>query len=222
MPNSLLSTASRLNFGSIGSAKMASSDSASRCRGPLRSTGVSLQSVGNPDVGHAGRFQLLADGRADLAAGDAVLDPEPADARVRMGQREAVGRLGMGEKSGIEIHAHAAVALAQSIQFLKCRAAFRCGPPLAAGLGVAGVQVQAVRAGDQRQGLVQVGPQLVGRAGLARIIAGDRQAAAQFLARVLESAHVVALPAVQRNGDTRQTLHSPIHVHAPVGILLPC
>ena len=43
--------------------------------------------------------------------------------------------------------------------------------------------------------------QLVGRAGLAGIVAGDRQAAADLLARVLEPADVVPLPAVQRDRD---------------------
>ena len=44
-----------------------------------------LHAVGNPDVGHARLAQGGADRRADLAAGDAVLDPELADAGVRDG-----------------------------------------------------------------------------------------------------------------------------------------
>src|ERR1700722_6247322 len=46
MPNNLDSTASRLCFGSIDLAKMASSDSVRRSRGPERSTGVSLEPSG--------------------------------------------------------------------------------------------------------------------------------------------------------------------------------
>ncbi len=42
----MLSTASRLKAGSIGSAKTASSDRASRSRGALRSTGVSFEPSG--------------------------------------------------------------------------------------------------------------------------------------------------------------------------------
>ena len=85
---------------------------------------------------------------------------------------------------------------------------------LAAGLGVAGVEVQAVRAGDQREGLVEVGAQFVGRAGLAGIVARDRQAAADRLAGVLEAADVVALPAVERDGDARQPRQGELGVHA--------
>ena len=204
MPNSLPSTASRLCCGSSGSAKIASSDSASRWRGPLRSIGRVLAAVGNPDVGHAGRAEGLADRRADAPAGDAVLDPEPADGLVGVGQGVAVGRQGVGEKRRIEVHADPP-GLRPVDPALKVLGLERVALDLpAAGLGVAGVEVQAMRAGQERQRLVQVGPQLVGRAGLAGIMAGDRQAAAQLLARVLETADVVALPAVERDRDRRQ------------------
>ena len=45
-----------------------------------------LVAVGNPDVGDAGRAERLAERGADLAAGDAVLDPELADAFVGAGK----------------------------------------------------------------------------------------------------------------------------------------
>ena len=68
MPNSLLSTASRLCFGSSFSAKIASSD----CGEPLaRAAAVDrhvLVAVGNPDVRDARRAERLADRRADLPA----------------------------------------------------------------------------------------------------------------------------------------------------------
>ena len=46
MPKSFGSTASRWIFGSISSLNIASSEAASRCRGPSRSTGTSLQPSG--------------------------------------------------------------------------------------------------------------------------------------------------------------------------------
>ena len=51
-----------------------------------------LHAVGDPEVGQAGLAQGLADGRADLAAADAVLDPELADALVRVGQGKPARR----------------------------------------------------------------------------------------------------------------------------------
>ena len=69
-------------------------------------------------------------------------------------------------------------------------------------------------AGNQGEGLVHVGPKLVGRAGPSRIVAGDRQAPADILAGILEAADIVALPAVQRDRNLGQTLEGPVHVHA--------
>ena len=77
-----------------------------------------------------------------------------------------------------------------------------------------------MRAGEERQRLVQVGAELVGRAGLAGIVAGDRQAAADRLARALEPADVVPLPAVQRDRDGRQPLEGRLDVDAPFRVLL--
>ena len=159
---------------------MASSDSLSSWRGVLRSTGRVLEAVGDPDVGHAGRAQLPAKVLADLAAGDAVLDPELADARVVAGQGKAVVGQGMREEGGVKVDAVVVllgpVDPAGKMLGLELVAL----DLLAAGLGIDGVQVQPVRAGDQAVGLVQVAAQLVGVARLAGIVAGGGDAAAQL------------------------------------------
>jgi hypothetical protein len=92
-------------------------------------------------------------------------------------------------------------------------------PP--AGFSIAGVQAEAVLAGQQRQHLVGVVPQLVGRAGLAGITSGDRQSAAQFPARVFEAADVVSLPAVQRQWDAGQALHDRFGIDSQRGVAFP-
>ena len=56
-----------------------------------------LVAVGDPDVGDAGVPSCFADRCADLAAGDAVLDPELADRLVAVREGEAVGGFRMGE-----------------------------------------------------------------------------------------------------------------------------
>ena len=103
-----------------------------------------LGAVGDPDVGDARRTQGLADRRADPAAGDAVIDPEPPDARVGMGQCVAVGGQRVGEIRGVEVHADPPrlrpVDPAAEVLGLE-RVALDL---LAAGLGVAGVEVQSV------------------------------------------------------------------------------
>ena len=72
---------------------------------------------------------------------------------------------------------------------------------LAAGLGVGGVEVEAVGAGDEGEGFFEVGAEFVGRAGAAGVSAGDGEAAADGFAGVLEPDDVVALPAVEGDGE---------------------
>ena len=110
---------------------------------------------------------------------------------------------------------------AQSIQRWKCAGAI-CVPlhRLAAVLQVDRVQAEAVLAGDQAHGLGGVGPKFVGVAGPAGIIARGHDPAAAQSAGALEAGHVVALPALHRDGDVRQPLQGRVGVHAQFGITL--
>src|SRR5258706_8005067 len=87
-------------------------------------------------------------------------------------------------------------------------------------LTVERVQVEAMCAGDERQGLPGIAAELVGRARLARIIAGRRKAPTQLAVRLLESPDVVSLPAVERDGDRREPDESGIGVDAEIGVPL--
>jgi hypothetical protein len=82
------------------------------------------------------------------------------------------------------------------------------------------VQVQAVLAGDQAQGLLDIGPQLIGGPSFAGIGAGGHDAAAAESFGTLESADVVALPAMQRNRDPAEPVHRLFRIHAQRGIPL--
>ncbi len=57
--------------------------------------GAVLVAIGNPDVGHGRRSQFLPEVFADLAAGDAVLDPKLANACIGMGKRKPICRFWM-------------------------------------------------------------------------------------------------------------------------------
>ena len=91
----------------------------------------------------------------------------------------------------------------------------------AASLGITGVEVEPMRAGQERQSFVEIGAKLVGGAGLAGIMARDGQSASQFLARVLEPSDVVALPAVQRDRYRREPRHGRFDVDVPRRVLFP-
>ena len=149
-----------------------------------------------------------------------MIDPEPADGWIGVGQGVAVGRQRMSEVGWVEVHADppgfrpvdpAAEVLGEEGIALDL---------LAARLGITGVKVQPMRAGQKRQRLVQVGSELVGRAGLAGIVTGDRQAAPNLLARVLEPTDVIALPAMERDRDRRQPRQGRLDIDAPFRILL--
>ena len=72
---------------------------------------------------------------------------------------------------------------------------------LAAELAVERVQIQTMLARDERISFFQIGAEFIRRARLAGIIAGGHQPAAERAAEIFKAAHVVALPAVQRNGN---------------------
>ena len=180
-----------------------------------------LVTVRNPNIGHAGLAQRLAKGRADFAAADAVLNPELADGLVRARQRETVRRLGMGEIGGIEIQTEAVLFGPGDPVLEMFGSDFIAIHLLAAELAVEGVQVQPVFARHERQRQVQISAQFFRRAGLAGIVAGHGQTVAQRTAGVFETAHVVALPAVQRNGNRRESFQRMVHVHTQRGITLP-
>ena len=215
MPNSLPSTASRLCAGSSGSANIASSDSISRSRGPIRSTGVSFMPSGIQTLvtqGVPSAFPIAAPIRRHAAA---VADPERSDALVAVRQREAVGRLRMREERGVEVESdpERLGPVDPRREMLGTDRVALDRP--SAELAVEGVEVETMRPGDQRERLCRVGAELVGRPRLARIIPRRRQAAAQRSVRILEPADIVSLPAVQRDRNRRQSCRSAASVSTP-------
>ena len=182
-----------------------------------------LEAVAGPDVHHALFAQLLGQVRRDADAGLPVLDPELARLLVRRGKRQRVA-LGVGEEGGVEVAAQAP-RLAEVHPLLKM---LRLEPVAVRPLAlvedrVAGVQVQLRPAGDEGQHLVEVGHQLLGRAGAAGVVAGGLDAAGQRRVGIgVEAAHIVALPAVEGDGDGLQPLDRGVRVHAEKGVFLFC
>ena len=175
--------------------------------------------VGDPEVGDAGLAELFSDVGGDLAAGDAVFDPVLAHPGVRVGEGEAVVGQRVGEVGGVEVQAQRAL-LAPVDPALELGGGVGVALHfLAAKIGVAGVEVEPVFAGDEREGLVEVCPEFVQRAGFAGVVAGGLDAAAgQALCGMFGAAHIVALPAVQGYGDGRQFLEGGFGIHAERGV----
>ena len=167
----------------------------------------------------AGAFQLAPHGRADLAAALDVLDPEFAYGPVGVAQSEAVGGLGMGEAGGVEVELEllfiGPVDPAAEVVGLDLRAVDRA----AAELAVNGVQVQPMGPRDEGESPVEILAELGRRAGFAGMVPRHLQAAAgERTPPLFESAHVVPLPAMNRERDFLQGFEGLLGVHALPGI----
>ena len=86
-------------------------------------------------------------------------------------------------------------------------------------LGVDGMKVHAVGAGNEGEGLVEVGAEFVGVAGFAGIVAGGLDAAAGKARGTLETADIIPLPAMQRNGDVAQCGQGAVGINAGGGVI---
>ena len=136
-----------------------------------------LRAIGNPDIRDYRRADLLRNFRTDLTAGDAVVDPEFADRLVRMRECEPIGGERMGEIARIEINPesprlapiHPALELSDRVGIAIHTASGK--------VGVAGMDIQSVLAGNERERLVEIGTELRDRAGLAGIVARGLDAA---------------------------------------------
>ena len=184
-------------------------------------SGHVLQAVGDPDVAERLVIERLADLLGDLAAGLAVADPEVARRLIGRGQRQLVVHHGMAKDSGIEIDAVTVRARPRDprLEVLVLQDVAVDPGVLVGEDGVGGVQVDALGAGHEGHGGLEIGGQLFEGAGAAGVVARGLDAAgeAPFL---VEAEHVVALPAVHRDGLGGQLLHHRLGVDAEGGVLL--
>ena len=87
-------------------------------------------------------------------------------------------------------------------------------------VGVAGVDIQAVLARNERKRLVEVGAEFLNRARLAGVVAGGLNAAAfEFRAGFFEPADIIALPAMQGDRRLGEGFEGGFGVHAEGGVL---
>ena len=129
----------------------------------------------------------------------------------------------MGEAGGVEVDAQAVLFGKGHPRLEVFVLQLVAVHPLALGKhGVGRMQVDALFAGDEGGGLEEVSLQLLKIAGLAGIVAGGLDAVAGLAVLLVEAGHVVALPAVDRDGLVCQALQRGLHIHADGGIALFC
>src|SRR5207253_11086482 len=130
----------------------------------------------------------------------AVIDPEAADRRIGVAERHVLLALRVREAGGVEIQPEPPLLrpVDPALEVL--------WPDLIAvdgtvGIQVDRVQVEALWPRDLGHRHLHVGAQLVRVPGTPWVVAGGLDSSRQGALRVLESPHVVALPAVQGNGN---------------------
>src|SRR5262245_52797600 len=87
-------------------------------------------------------------------------------------------------------------------------------------IAVEGVEVESMAAGDERECLIEVIAQFVGVACAAGVIAGDGESTADFVAGVFEAADIIALPALERDGDGGEAAQGAVNIDSRGGVTL--
>ena len=149
-------------------------------------------------------------------------DPICAGLLIGRGEGEAVLYHRVGEEGGVEIKAHSAILRelypGGEVTGLDGVPANR----LAVGNdGVAGVEVDLLCTGDEGERLVHICHKLLGGGSLAGVVTRGLDAARK-LRLAVESNDVVALPAVDGNGNLCKDLDRLVGVDAVLCILVLC
>ncbi len=180
--------------------------------------GCVFVAVWYPDVHDGWGAELFADVCGNFAGALAVFDPEVADGFFRVGEGEAVGSFGVSEAGGVEVDAHF-VGLGPVDPVFEVGGFDLVAVDFFSGeFAVEGVEVEAVFTGDEGEGFVEVGAEFVGCACFAGVVAGDGDAAGEGLGSGLEAAYIIALPAVEGDGDFGQFLHGEFGIDSEFGV----
>ncbi len=176
-----------------------------------------LESVGNPEIADARSAQLTPHEGPDLTAHDPVLDPEAADALVRVREGKAVRRLRVRKKSPVEIEpdllplrpVHPSLKVAGfegiAVHTLPTR------------LGVEGVEGEAVAARQEAEDHLEVGAKFLRGPRTAGIVPRRHDPTGETGLTHLKTANVVPLPAVQGDRDAGEALERGTGVHSERG-----
>src|SRR5258708_16836861 len=92
----------------------------------------------------------------------------------------------------------------------------------AASFGVTGMQIQPMLSRNEFEDHFNVAPEFVSVARLSGIVARRSQAAAQSVTTILETAHVITLPALDGNRYFGQLPKGSFDLNSCGGVLCPC
>ena len=152
-----------------------------------------------------------------------MLNPELAGVRIRGRECQRVA-FGMGEECRIEICAKVMLFAELHPRRKMLRLQLVAVYPLVGRKNsIAGMKIELFCAGAELQHFLDIRHQLLRRAGAAGITAGRLNAAGQGLHGVgVKTAHVIALPAVQRNRHGFQLIQRRFGIHAERCVFFFC
>ena len=185
---------------------------------------VIFQAVGNPEVVQHHVVELFADALRDFAARDAMANPEITHVFLGRGNREALFHHGVAEQRGVEVDA-VAMLFGPSDPRLEMLIfdLVAIDPGVLVGEnGIACVQVDALLARNEAARLLEVGGQLLKRAGTTGIVARGHNAARCRIVFLIKAHNVIALPAIDRNGLAGELLENGFSIDALRRVCLAC
>ncbi len=179
-----------------------------------------LKPVGDPDIHHRRRSEFSTKTLADFSARHAMINPEATNGGVGMTQREVLIAVAVREAGGIEIQTQI-TRLRPLCPFLEVLWPDGISLHRCIRLEIDGMEIYALPAGNLHKRSLKIAAQFVGVAGASRIVAAGLDSARQFSRRVLEAAHIVALPALNRDGNLIQGLKQIVCVNSNCGVTFP-
>ena len=178
-----------------------------------------LCTIRNPSVEDTGTPLLLTNPCSYFSTTFCVLDPEPTDSLILACQGIAIISHWMAEEGSIEVqrdtHLLAPIKPTLIVLLLNLVTVNKGGTKLS----IAGMQVQPMTSTNQGEDLLKILTQLFDSLCFAGIVpCGLDSSTSQFSIGTLETANIIALPTVDRDGNVRQLIKDRVGIDTIVRI----
>jgi hypothetical protein len=175
--------------------------------------------VGHPEICDTGTTLCFAHRSSDITASNSMVNPEVSNPVVVVPEGETVAGFLVGKEGWIEVQRHV-LAAGPIDPTLKVFDTNLISVDRDWKFAVDCMQVQTLDTGQQRVGFFKIDPQLVNAPRLAWVVSSNGNPATKGLSVVLKTAHIVALPAMHRNGSRLRGTNRFGNVNAQRGVPL--
>ena len=192
------------------------------CAGSKSVGGDILVSVGDPDIHNTGHTGLGCHVLSDLKTSLTVSYPVSSGLLVGRRKGEVILYHRMCKEGGVEVKSHT-VRLCELYPLSEVLRTDSVSTGVVTLLeeSVASVKIKLLCAGNERDCLLKVSHKLCGSGSLAGIVTGGLDTAGESLSAV-KTGYVVALPAMDSNGNVLKNLNSLVSVNAVLSVRRLC